>query len=148
MSPTHANKLGVHYRYYVSQALLQNRKAEAGSIARVPAPEIESLVRDGVRRHLAAIGDAEPPTAVAERDLIERHVAMAQQSSGELASTDPTKGEEAARVQACGIHQKSLSVQAATQNTFNVQRHLTSARIHRAFRTSALQTWREVVAAA
>ena len=27
------------YRYYVSQALLQNRKAEAGSIARVPAPE-------------------------------------------------------------------------------------------------------------
>jgi hypothetical protein len=39
MSPTHANKKGVRYRYYVSQALLQNRKAEAGSIARVPAPE-------------------------------------------------------------------------------------------------------------
>jgi site-specific DNA recombinase len=36
MSPTHANKKGVRYRYYVSQALLQNRKAEAGSIARVP----------------------------------------------------------------------------------------------------------------
>jgi site-specific DNA recombinase len=34
MSPTHANKKGVRYRYYVSQALLQNRKAEAGSIAR------------------------------------------------------------------------------------------------------------------
>jgi site-specific DNA recombinase len=50
MSPTHANKKGVRYRYYVSHALLQNRKAEAGSIARVPAPEIESLVWDGVRR--------------------------------------------------------------------------------------------------
>jgi len=47
MSPTHANKNGARYRYYVSQALLQNRKAEAGSIARVPAPETEKLVRDG-----------------------------------------------------------------------------------------------------
>src|ERR1700738_2185562 len=37
---------------------------------------------------------------------------------------------------------------AATYNTFNVQRHLTSARTHRAFRASAVQTWREVVAAA
>ncbi|MGB8901516.1 MAG: recombinase family protein [Methylocella sp.] len=42
MSPTHANKKGARYRYYVSQALLQNRKAEAGSIARVPAPETET----------------------------------------------------------------------------------------------------------
>jgi hypothetical protein len=30
MSPTHSNKLGVRYRYYVSHAILQNRKAEAG----------------------------------------------------------------------------------------------------------------------
>jgi site-specific DNA recombinase len=47
MSPTHSNKLGVRYRYYVSHALLQNRKEEAGSVARVPAPEIEQLVLDG-----------------------------------------------------------------------------------------------------
>jgi transposase-like protein len=43
--------------------------------------------------------------------------------------------------------QKFLSIHAATQNTFNVQRHLTSARTHRAFRASAMLTWREVVAA-
>src|SRR5215472_11285533 len=55
MSPTHANKKGARYRYYVSQALLQNRKAEAGSIARVPAPEIENLVCDGVRPQVAAM---------------------------------------------------------------------------------------------
>ena len=61
-------------RYYVSQALLQNRKAEAGSIARVPAPEIETLVCDSVRRHLAAMDAAEPQTVVADRDLIEHHV--------------------------------------------------------------------------
>ena len=38
--------------------------------------------------------------------------------------------------------------QFTVHNTFNVQRHLTSARTHRAFRASALQTWREVAAAA
>src|SRR5262245_59749435 len=75
MSPTHANKKGAHYRYYVSQALLQNRKAEAGSIARVPAPEVESLICDGVRRQLAAIGRAEPANSLTDRELIERHVA-------------------------------------------------------------------------
>ena len=33
-------------------------------------------------------------------------------------------------------------------NTFNVQRRLISARTHRGFRASAMQTWREVVAVA
>jgi site-specific DNA recombinase len=75
MSPTHANKRGVRYRYYVSHAILQNRRVEAGSVARVPAPEIETLVRDGVRRHLGSMGDGEPTTATADRDLIEHHVA-------------------------------------------------------------------------
>ncbi|HUB64679.1 MAG TPA: recombinase family protein, partial [Methylocella sp.] len=75
MSPTHANKKGVRYRYYVSQALLQNRKAEAGRIVRVPAPEVESLVCDGVRRQLAAMGRAEPASSLTDRELIERHIA-------------------------------------------------------------------------
>ena len=47
-----------------------------------------------------------------------------------------------------GSAQRFLSFHAATYNTFNVQRHLTSARTHRAFRASATQTWREVTAAA
>jgi hypothetical protein len=75
MSPTHANKKGVRYRYYVSQALLQNRKAEAGSIARVPAPEVESVACDGVRRQLAAAGRTGPASSFTDRELIERHVA-------------------------------------------------------------------------
>ncbi|AMJ63659.1 resolvase [Bosea sp. PAMC 26642] len=44
MSPSHSRKKGARYRYYVSQALLQHRKAEAGSIARISAPEIEAVV--------------------------------------------------------------------------------------------------------
>ena len=50
------------------------RKAEAGSVARVPAPEIETLVLDGIRKHLASMGKAEHPTTIADRDLIERYV--------------------------------------------------------------------------
>jgi len=53
MSPSHSGKRGVRYRYYVSQAMLQGRRSEAGSVVRVPAPEIEALVLDGVRQHIA-----------------------------------------------------------------------------------------------
>jgi len=74
MSPSHSNKGGVRYRYYVSHAIVQQRKAEAGSVARVPAPEIEHLVLEGVRKYLASIGAAEHLAAIADRDLFDRHV--------------------------------------------------------------------------
>jgi putative transposase len=44
--------------------------------------------------------------------------------------------------------QKFLSTHAAVFNTFNVQRHLTSAQTHRTHRAAAMSTWREVVTAA
>jgi DNA invertase Pin-like site-specific DNA recombinase len=44
MSPAHANKAGRRYRYYVSQALLQQRKEDAGSLPRLPAHDLEQLV--------------------------------------------------------------------------------------------------------
>jgi transposase-like protein len=47
-----------------------------------------------------------------------------------------------------GSAQRFLSFRAATHYIFNVQRHLISAKTHRAFRASAMQTWREVAAAA
>lgn len=50
MSPSHTNKRGVRYRYYVSQALLQGEAYKAGSRSRVSAPDIEKLVRDAVVR--------------------------------------------------------------------------------------------------
>ncbi len=53
MSPSHAVKKGVRYRYYVSTALIQGRKAEAGTVARVPAQEIEALVLGALRERLA-----------------------------------------------------------------------------------------------
>jgi hypothetical protein len=50
MTPTHTNKKGVRYSYYVSQAAI--RKRSPGFIGRVPAPELERTVLDGLRRHL------------------------------------------------------------------------------------------------
>ena len=47
-----------------------------------------------------------------------------------------------------GSAQRFLSTHAAAYNTFNVQRHLVSARTHRAFRASAMDTWRSAAAAA
>jgi site-specific DNA recombinase len=50
MSPSHATKRGRRYRYYVSQAILQGHKEDAGSVARVPALELERRIVDAVRR--------------------------------------------------------------------------------------------------
>jgi hypothetical protein len=45
MSPSHSRKAtGQRYRYYVSQALLQGRADEAGSVRRVSADVIESTI--------------------------------------------------------------------------------------------------------
>ena len=53
MSPSHSNKTGKRYRYYVSQALLQSRKQEAGSVSKIPAGEIETIVTEEIKTFLA-----------------------------------------------------------------------------------------------
>jgi len=50
MSPSWARKGSKRWRYYVSQAVLQGRKQDAGSIARVPAAEIERRIVDALGR--------------------------------------------------------------------------------------------------
>src|SRR5271167_2239879 len=57
MSPSHAAKGGRRWCYYVSQAILQGRKHEAGSVARVPAVEIERRVAEAMRAALSSISD-------------------------------------------------------------------------------------------
>ena len=53
MTPSHSNKRGVRYRYYVSNALIQGRKRQAGTVRRIPAVEIENLVLQAVRLNLS-----------------------------------------------------------------------------------------------
>lgn len=52
MSPTHARKQSKRYRYYISQAILQFKGKEAGSVIRLPAREIESPVLRAIRNML------------------------------------------------------------------------------------------------
>jgi putative transposase len=65
-------------------------------------------------------------------------------------SHQPTRRRERKmqRFKSAGSAQKFLSTHAAMYNTFNVQRHLTSARSHRMLRAAAISAWRDVVAAA
>ncbi len=60
MSPTHAVKKGLRYRYYVSTMLVQGRRSEAGSMPRLPASELESLVLDAIATSLPANPEAQP----------------------------------------------------------------------------------------
>jgi site-specific DNA recombinase len=50
MTPSYALKRGVRYRYYVSAALAQGNKAEAGSVRRVAAQDIEDRVVAALRK--------------------------------------------------------------------------------------------------
>jgi site-specific DNA recombinase len=78
MSPSHARKGGIKYRYYLSSALLQGVAERVGSVPRVPAVDIETLVVRLVREHLkltASMGD---------RSLINDHVARVEVRSEEL----------------------------------------------------------------
>jgi site-specific DNA recombinase len=73
MSPSHSNKGGARYRYYVSQAVLQKKPQPAGLVGRIPAAEIEALIIATLRNHLNARGGGEP-SPDDDRDLLERHL--------------------------------------------------------------------------
>ena len=95
----------------------------------------DKLVTDDLRSYGAAC-----------RDLGISHLhERGRRRSGEFTPANPTTMQG---FKSAGSAQRFLSFHAATYNTFNVQRHLTSANTHRAFRASAMQTWREVTAAA
>jgi hypothetical protein len=59
MTPSHARKKGMKYRYYVSLPLLQGQPDRVGSVHRVPASEIEKLVGDALRRKFDAASDVD-----------------------------------------------------------------------------------------
>jgi len=50
MSPTHAVKKGMRYRYYVSLPLIRNSRQAAPEALRIAAGEIERVVLSSIRR--------------------------------------------------------------------------------------------------
>ena len=78
MSPSHARKGGIKYRYYLSSALLHGAAERAGSIRRVPAADIEALVIRSIREHLKPL----PP--MDDRSLVDTYVARVEVQPGQL----------------------------------------------------------------
>jgi len=118
MSPSHTTRKNGRYRYYVSQAILQYRKENAGSRSRIGAEEIESLIVTTLKSELsskivreeAASGSWAPAT----RNLIqtsiskivlhaaEAEIILQKRPASEnipiVTSADPSEGPWAVRV--------------------------------------------------
>jgi hypothetical protein len=54
MTPSHANKKGTRYRYYVSQGLVRGSRRASPRGRRVPAGDLEGLVEDRLRQFLGS----------------------------------------------------------------------------------------------
>ena len=72
MSPSHAIKGGIRYRYYVSAAMLQGRKAESGSVPRVSAAEIEALVERALTERIKVSHVSMPEGAALVENVLDR----------------------------------------------------------------------------
>ena len=70
MSPSFSTKNGVRYRFYVSSALLRGRKADVGSVGRVPAAEIESAVLAALKTHQRQGQSDSAPASIGEVERV------------------------------------------------------------------------------
>ena len=97
MTPSHAVKNGVRYRYYISSVLMQGQPAKAGKLNRVPATEIEKLILSTLRKHLASEPhnklEAERPHSLNDREVISAHVARVDVTRDHLAIQLSAKSE-------------------------------------------------------
>ncbi len=71
MSPSYSIKNGVRYRFYISAALLRGRKAEAGSLHRISAAELEATVLQAIRARC----ERPDPAAFPDVKLVDTYIA-------------------------------------------------------------------------
>ena len=91
MSPTHANKRGVRYRYYTSSGVAPGPQGRGRRGPRVSAADVEKLVVEALRSNM----DIEP--SATDRDLIERHLDKAIVHNDHIAVAPlPGNGADAA----------------------------------------------------
>ena len=130
----------------VLDLLVQRRRNKAAAMKLIRkllkkhgfAPKV--LVTDKLRSYGAA---------KSEIGLSARHEQGLRMNNRAENSHQPVRRRERKmqRFKSPGSAQRFLSVHAAVHNTFNVQRHLTSRRTLRTFRTEAFRTWRAATAA-
>ena len=101
----------------------------------------DQLITDDLRSYAAAAHDL---------GISARHEHGRWKNNRVENSHQPTRPRERKmqRFKSSGSAQRLLSTHAAVFNTFNVQRHLTSASTHRTFRAAAMSTWRKAVTVA
>ena len=96
MGPSHTVKGERRWRYYVSRALLRDRQADAGSVTRVSAEQIEKQVFDAIKSALAFRHSTEGLGALS-------HVGFSRRTAG----SQPTMDEPC---QELSVHEKVLDV--------------------------------------
>jgi putative transposase len=101
----------------------------------------DRLITDDLRSYGAAARDL---------GIARRHERGRLKNNRAENSHQPTRrrARKMQRFKSAGSAQNFLSTHAAVYNTFNVQRHLTTARTHRCLRAAAMNTWRPAVGAA
>ena len=124
----------------VLDLLVQSRRDKAAAVKLMRkllkkqgfAPDV--LVTDKLRSYGAA---------KSEMELSARHEQGLRKNKRAENSHQPVRRRERKmqRFKSPGSAQRFLSIRAAVQNTFNVQRHLTSRRALRVFRENAFGTW-------
>ena len=98
LTPTHANKKGRRYRYYVSHDLIAGRRSPAAaegaeqprrrtSARRIPATDLECIVEGRLTEFLGNAAEIDTSVSPRARDIEERHQLVAR--AGELAKTWP-----------------------------------------------------------
>lgn len=60
MSPSHSNTRNRKYRYYISQAIIQHKRNEAGTISKIPAGEIEKVVTQEIENYISDANNIQP----------------------------------------------------------------------------------------
>ena len=96
MSPSFSAKNGIRYRFYISSALLRGQKAQAGSVGRVSATEIESAVLATLQPHQeqAAFENEPDRIKMVERVVVSRdQLMMTIAGSGGASDVDGTTAD-------------------------------------------------------
>lgn len=77
MTPTHAKKRGVRYRYYACRLLFEGRRKEAGSVQRVPAAPVEKVIADAIRNYLKTTSATEAEIHFSDDMILRSYVSRA-----------------------------------------------------------------------
>ena len=89
MTPSHAVKNGVRYRYYISSVLIQGQTDKAAKLNRVPAAQIEALIVSALRKYLKVESnnklEAQGSRSPNDQDLISTHIARVDVKPDHLA---------------------------------------------------------------